>query len=968
MNKVVKVFVVVAMLLTFLVIEDSVFSQSNVGPKISELKVMPIEGPGRYMLLYNVVVTDNKDINLKDKLEVRLLSNDSFYSLEKTSNGNVILNVKNNYGNLSSKEVLVEYKVSDSDGNTTKAIRTLLFDFENRYSVGDKYTIKSKKSLSATIEEYNNKASYILGKLDVEVFDAYTWEKVDVNIDVNTFDYLKAVGNYKITVSVPTDYSTRMDIDAVVSKELENSLLFENSVEVEWLPILPIDNKTSLFDEVDTFEKVDVTIIEESNKGLFKIIGKDLDQVIEIDNNYNSANYGEYAILEYSVIDFNGNDTTYIRKIIYDNPNYYSIGEQFTIYAKDYMECSYDYNNDASVILNKANAYVLDSKTGEKLNTNINVDASEYFNAIGLYKVFLTIDEDLSITNKLIIALGEPSNLTLNVEKFSEVVVGETLDLRANLIAKNFNGEDLVDDVVVEPATIDTSKHGVYPINYSLSHGDDFVTFTRVVVVTNGNYYYNDLREDVNTPILYAEDFNVDADTVINEEVVKELANLKVYSSLTGLKVNGPLVEVNLSDYKPGVHAYGIEFVAYSYFGDVPSFIVNNNLEFATYGKAVVRVEDYTKTVNPIQFEGLDPMVVKDSKSYALFDGVSVNDDTNDIKVEVLDFSNDYEVIIEDGFLKVLFDNKLVTDIVRLQYSVEDSFGNTTVAIRRVLLSNASIVNISDKYIISANNFDEFLYQYDNSKEHLLESANLKVFDVNLFAEVDVDIVVDTSNYVSKLGVSTVKFYLADDLSIFVEVDVNVRKLATSFLDIERFSEIEVGNNFDLYEGIEARDVDGSDLSSTVVVSPPVIDTSKHGINVINYTFIDKSGNVYEKSRTVLVNNGNYAYNGYQDLIVYAEDFVMDYENIFTTTESLLIGANVSVYFGNEWEKLENPIIDYSVKDYENSRDGYTITFKVSSAKVNPFVKLDSKLKATKSVVARPVNKNELENGKMLLP
>ncbi len=287
---------------------------------------------------------------------------------------------------------------------------------------------------------------------------------------------------------------------------------------------------------------------------------------------------------------------------------------------------------------------------------------------------------------------------------------------------------------------------------------------------------------------------------------------------------NGVGHEKNLGVPKEGMNVYNIDW-DYGYF----------------QGEAILR---YNLVKNEPTIKGIDDVSIEEGTSFDPLQGVSASD------LEDGDLTS--KIVVDDSSLDVN-----VPGDYFITYSVSDSDGNLVTEDRKVTVTKKTvptngapvISGADDITIVEGEEFDdrEGVKAIDNEDGDLTDQ--MKVF--------------------SKIprtlteGVYDIKYSVEDSDGNKTDVvrKVTVKAKGSTNTKPELYGvtdkEINIGDDFNVMDGISANDLEDGDLTSKIVITNNDLDNTKVGNYLITYSVSDSDGNTVEESRNIKVVDNN---------------------------------------------------------------------------------------------------------------
>ncbi|MFV0480173.1 MAG: immunoglobulin-like domain-containing protein [Anaerorhabdus sp.] len=207
--------------------------------------------------------------------------------------------------------------------------------------------------------------------------------------------------------------------------------------------------------------------------------------------------------VEYHVTDSHGN-TVVQNRVVVINDGTYVVGSKYVIKATSFKLRIGEVNTSQSEVISRSKLVVYDGLTGKNVTatTPLTIVDNGYKAVVGVYEFTASVTDDA--TAKVIftgeVVAGEIPVLT--VPSFTEINVGDTFSLTTGVTVSDTEDTLAVSDVVVSPATIDTSVAGVVNIKYTVTDSDgNKAEATQTLLVNDGSFTAGD------TYIIKATDF-----------------------------------------------------------------------------------------------------------------------------------------------------------------------------------------------------------------------------------------------------------------------------------------------------------------------------------------------------------------------------------------------------------------------------------------------------------------------------
>lgn len=505
--------------------------------------------------------------------------------------------------------------------------------------------------------------------------------------------------------------------------------------------------------------------------------------------------------------------------------------------------------------------------------------------------------EGMNVDNKgsrdaLIVKFKTNNVPLLEVPGFTEINVGENLDLMAGVICEDFEDGDLLNKVRVT-TTFDKNVAGVYPVEYTVKDFENNeVTLTRVVLVNDGRY-----KAGANS-ILYSNDYTINRGQVVLDKTdVTTRADVKVYSKEdASVSENLDDVNVNYGLYTNVIGLYDLTFSLIS----EPTTSVISKANVIKGADPVLTINTY-KEINLNEF--FDP--------YA---GLSAIDS------EDHDITN--KVIIEN------FVNNNEPGIYEVKYMVTDSDYNTVTNTQYVIVKGESI-QIGTNYVIEAHNYQLFVGKVTATDEEVKEYSDLRVYDkINHQYITNPAVTINGNGYTNTVADYNIAITLDAEPTLTKTVVASVVSGAPPAIRGASFTELTLGCTFDNLEGVVISDDedDQTTLHSNLVITGSV-DTSVAGIYNLTYTLTDTDFNTVVVNRVVVVNDGTYKVG--QTHIIKANDYSIKSREVVVANSDIIARAGVVAYRKSTGLIDRNADIVVTYGQYSNVVNIYPISFRV---------------------------------------
>lgn len=770
----------------------------------------------------------------------------------------------------------VTYTVTDSDKNTTTGNRVVVVK-DDSIVITDKYIIEAK-DFDVLVSKVDTSDNAIKNRAKLKLYDLNGALQNNNLVEITEKgDYSSTPGVYDIIFTAISDVKATIGIKATVKTGNVPVITMPN----EGNPTF-IDKEA----DFDVFEDVEITDVED-----------DLNEVaIEVSANPTSIDTkvpGVYQII-ITATDADNNVTKKARVVIVEG-NEVNVGDEYIISANNYTINYSNVNLDKDVVKGLAKVVVYDLN-GDVVDVNVLVDLGTYTQAVGVYNIKFTVEDDSTATVNVkanVIAGNLP---VLKVQEYIELNINDAF------VANEFVKEasDIEDGPMISKVANDSStslkmdKAGVYRVTYSLTDKDEnsvskvaVVTVKDASVVTSANY------------ILMANYFKLRVGEVVKtSDAIKNNANVKVYSKATGNIVNKTVNITEDSGYTKAVGEYNITFVLEEEIAAkiiIKATVISGELP-------IIEIKDTTTYLNVDDtFDIMENVTAKDTEDDVLTDEI-------DVDPEAIDTS--------------------VAGVTQVTYTVTDSDGNTT-SLSKVVIVRGSQVVIGDSLIIVAYDFEKLVSAVNTSVAGIKAAAGLKLYDLQgtplNISNVDIT---EDSDYSDTPGSYAITFVAKNDGKAKITINGVVIKGNSPVIELPNDGlpvQINQDDEFDVLNEIKVTDVedDANDITIKLSADPVSIDTSIPGVYRITLNAEDSDKNVTVINRVVVV-KGNGISVG-ENYIITAKDYTINYKRVEVDAELVKVLANVKVY------DFDGKVVDKKVLvdlgEYSVEVAKYDITF-----------------------------------------
>jgi hypothetical protein len=426
------------------------------------------------------------------------------------------------------------------ESSTTKDINVVVFDSDN-YVSDDNYSIMGNNIIIG-----KNDVSSISDDMIISYSKAKAWQNTHFNdnslaIDVDYHNLQAKAGTYDVILAVHDHSDVKITIKVtVLDKDIvnqganyvisgDNAIIGKSKAQE-----LSSDNDFILLNKVEAFNNRDVNTKVD----------------VFVDSNYFYNTVGTYEV-KYCIKDEASTCLSLSIEVVdYDHAialdNYYLKANDVEINLGEVSGLTDE------LFINKL---VADTNGTIKVS-----DLSNIQNSKGEYYVHIYLDEANNVKLKIKVNVTNGESPILSFNSPVELKVNDNFDVMDGVSVSDKEDDDaqLLNSVVVDKTSIDTSKAGLYILNYSVIDSDfNEVKKPRVVLVNDGSYIVGDKY------ILKATDFVINKkDVSLNDEDIIKQASALGYT-LAVDKVNGneaKVIILDKNDYQAAPGTYTIKF------------------------------------------------------------------------------------------------------------------------------------------------------------------------------------------------------------------------------------------------------------------------------------------------------------------------------------------------------------------------------------------------------------------------
>ncbi|UBH10722.1 immunoglobulin-like domain-containing protein [Macrococcus armenti] len=398
----------------------------------------------------------------------------------------------------------------------------------------------------------------------------------------------------------------------------------------------------------------------------------------------------------------------------------------------------------------------------------------------------------------------------------NELVVGDSFDPMADVIAMDKEDGDITSDIIVESNNVDTSVPGTYQVIYKVtdSKGNTF-TFTRNILV-KAQVAPNEV------PTITSAGSN----NIVEGEAFDPMADVTASDAEDGdLTSEIKIVSNNVDTSTPGT--YEIVYQVTDSQGSTMTLTRSIIVSPSTVSNNVPKITSAGSN-NLMKGEAFDPMA--DVTASDVEDG----DLTSSIEI----VSNNVDTAIPGTY--------------EIVYRVTDSDGNTFDLTRNILVSEApttdeppTIVNTGNNELVVGDSFDPMADVIAMDKED---------------GDITSDIIVESNNVDTSVpGTYQVIYKVTDSKgntftftrNILVKAQVAPNEVPT--ITSAGSNNIVEGEAFDPMADVTASDAEDGDLTSEIKIVSNNVDTSTPGTYEIVYQVTDSQGSTMTLTRSIIV-------------------------------------------------------------------------------------------------------------------
>lgn len=654
---------------------------------------------------------------------------------------------------------------------------------------------------------------------------------------------------------------------AIIEKEVDITVTNDMPVlEVPSFTRIPVGSSFDAYEDVHVQDEEDGTLRDQ----------------LSISGAPSGAEAGVYQV-HYQVTDSHGNTVSKKRVVLVDDGTY-AVGDAFILRADDFKERLSMVLVSKEHVLEQAGVVVYSKTTGARVEEPLHVEFGTYEKVVGTHKIQISVESESELTRDVTAHVHSGSAPQFEVSHALEVERGTTFDPYTNITAMDEEDGDVTRNINVA-GNVDTEKAGLYKLQYEVKDSDGNVTRTeRTVLVNDGTYTLGTnyvLRANSITHRPSTVDTSLDA--------IRKDANVVVYDLQTLQEVEKE-VTVDLGGYSNHVGTYTITF-------------------------RVVGEETTARTVEAHVKPGDAPVL-----DMPRFTEVAYGD-VFDPKQEVIATDT------EDGLLTSAVEysgnvNTTQPGFYTISAVVTDRDGNKTQE-QRVVLVNDGTYHVGIQYILKASDFRIRLGQVSQEEAAVKAAADVHVYSRATYNEVDVPLLIDTSQYIREEGEHPITISILSEKLTSRTVKANVHKGEVPVLSVPKFTTISLNEAFDPYEGVVATDREDGNVTPYVVANSSVV-SGFPGVYLVEYRVGDTDTNITTATQVVVVNSGSISIgNRYMHE---GSDFTLRSSEVTYDSQDIRERASYRLY-NKETGLLSQDAVQISYGDYGIAPGVYPITF-----------------------------------------
>lgn len=650
---------------------------------------------------------------------------------------------------------VVEYEVTDSDGNIAVAHQVVLIN-DGNYVIGNQFILRAS-DFTRRVSQVDATDAGIKTASGTQVFDKATGLLVNEPVVVdNVGNYQALPGAYIISIYVGSDPLAIQNIMATVITGSSPTILAPTFTEI------------ALNDSFDAMAGVSALDLED---------GVLTPQVI-VNGTVDSATAG-FTTLTYSVTDSDLNQTI-VTRIVLVNDGTYDVGDTLVVKASDFTRRIGQVNTTDAAIKSAGNIHVYSKTTGLEVNEPITFTSKGgYGPTVGVYTIFVQATNDSQANRDFVGEVVAGSMPSLIVPTFTEITVNAPFDPMAGVSAADLEDGNLTSSII-RFGGVSTNIPGVYMIDYTVTDSDqNSVTLRQVILVNDGTYQVGDQY------ILRARDFTINAgDVDTSLAAISLAAQVEVFDKATGDPSNQPIQIDDLGGYSSTVQIYTIIL---SVVGDTNSAnAVNANV--VTGNLPIIQGPTFTEISIGSVFDPMAGMSVTDIETPGIRLFVTGTVDTNTAGFYTLEY-----------------------------YAEDDDLNKVTYT--RVVLVNDGSYDVGDTYVIQAIDFTKRISQVNTSDAALLNDGVVSIYRKATGEIMTTPVTVDKGTYTNAVGFYPITYTAGLDTQATITIQGTVTAGTAPTIANIAFTEVALNGVFDPLNGLSASDTEDGIITNSVVTN-----------------------------------------------------------------------------------------------------------------------------------------------------
>ncbi|MGL5243582.1 MAG: immunoglobulin-like domain-containing protein, partial [Sarcina sp.] len=649
------------------------------------------------------------------------------------------------------------YSVEDRDGNTS-LIRRIIKVRSNekpKIIVDNITTLK----IGSTFHQLND-------VIATDVEDGDITKNIKVTGTVNTAN----IGEYDLLYSIEDSDGNKIDKARKIRVESNEKPTINGT-----------DNKIiKIGDKFDPLEGIIATDNED----------KDLTNKIKVEGKVINTVKGQYN-LTYTVTDSDGNTCTNERIINVKTNNTPKIfGVEDTI-----IKVGEKFENTSAAIL------AIDDEDGDITNL-VSIEGKVDINLPGEYKLTYSVtdsDGNIAKTERKVTVKSNNKPVLEGIKDYT-IKVGDGFNILEGVSAHDVEDLNLTDKIIVS-GSVDSSKEGLYKIEYSVKDSDNNKVSKNslVIVKSNENPRFFNVKERF---IKIGDSFNpLNVGIIVLDKEDGDLTNK--------IKVEGKVDTTKIGEY---------------------NLIYSVEDSDGNISKATKKV--WVRSNTPPTLEGLYKTTIKIGEPFLPLKNVFAKDSEDGDLTPNIQIEGTVDTL-KAGFYK-------------LTYHVHDVDGNAVSKTRDIIVKS----NTAPK-IIGANNMS--IKAYNTFHKEL----GVEAFDTEggyltdhiiIEGEVDVN---SPGKYILLYKVKDL-----DDNETIIERVITVESNEIPIIKGASDIILKIKDNFNPLEGIIATDKEDGDLTPNIQVEG-IVDTQKEGLYPLVYKVSDKDNNISKVTRNIKIRSND---------------------------------------------------------------------------------------------------------------